>query len=489
MCTNKILIRSNSRFIDVVSAPRLYRYVNCGCCAECQNVRMAEYQLRLYYEQQRCLDAGGFVLIDCLTYSDDYLPRLHRYFDVPLNYGYKCFDSMDVRLFLVRLRQHLRRLGYKDDVFSYFYVGEFGTDERYTKRPHYHIVFFVRNAGITPEAFSLMVSENWYLGRTDGLAWRGVEQLRYNTIDSSVGDSRLSAISSYLAKYLFKSQSLIKAAFHKAMVVVSRITGKRSFNELDYSERLLFQSVRKRFLPFHRQSQGFGLYALQCVPQDYIDRNQKIYFKSGSFVFDIPLPLYYSRKLYFTLKKNSFGTYSWIPRVSYKRVRLLSLSRQLNYIADSVSVADGSKLDPLEYRRFALQYLLVFGRAFYKSGYHSLRNDLYRNPLALVTLPGWYNYTHPRFGLNCLTNKPILIQSKNNVIYKKCLQDTRVLAWSDFVKAALEASELVLSRSRFYTLLDTWLSQKCAFHDGKNAFQDLVNLISSNLKSSSSYAV
>lgn len=483
MCTNKIFVRNNSRYIDSCTSRRLYRFVNCGQCAECQKSKLSEYTLRLFYQLQYTLYRKGFALIDCLTYSPAFHPSINHFFDVPVNYAYKCFSSMDVRLFLVRLRQNLARLGYGSDCFSYYYVGEFGTDERFTKRAHYHIVFFVY-CDISPAEFSILVSNNWRLGRTDGLVYRGLSQLNYNTLDSSCPPARLNAISSYLAKYLFKSQSLQKKSFHRAAVVTCHLVNKRDISEFDYSDRLLFRRVLSYLQPFHRQSKGFGLFALDVVGQSYIKEHQTIYFQSGSYRFEIGLPLYYVRKLFFKSEVNKFGSFSWIPNDDYRFFKLRSFSKSLSYLANSFRIFDKGRLDELSYRQFALDFLTVFGVCNFRSSSYTLLGDCLFNPKSSFVLDGVYNFTHPRFGLDVVSKYNFYDELSS----LKFLPPGCVVPWQDFIKVSLADSQQVLLLHGFFDMLDLFLKSKAALGLVQDSAFDFKIKLINNLKNLS-YAV
>lgn len=501
MCTNKIIVRNNSRYIVPSEHVALYRFCNCGQCAECMQNKINEYTLRLHYHAKECFARKGYVYIDCLTYENKYLPRLGHFFDLPVNYSYKCFSHEDVRLFFVRLRSYLSRLGYSKDAFGYFYVGEFGS--RNTKRPHYHVVFFVY-ADIAPAEFSIAVSKCWYLGRTDGLAYSSRSNLDYNTITPGAGNpKRIAAISTYIAKYLNKSLKLIRLAERKTMNVIFYKYGVRDLKSLNYEQRLFYRSVFRRFMPFHRQSLGFGLYALNCVDMEYINKYQKIYFDNGDKKFVISLPLYFVRKLYFTLEKNSFGGYSWIPNQQYVDIlkarfekSVDDASLRLRALCETYNVTF-----PMDYKDFVICLKYVFGRTNFTSVNESFEADLSRSLNVSVLKPGFYNYMHPRFGLSVLSNKPLVMNHVKlevvvtkrlkkhwNLKYKKVKflqyvncqfknstesQNGVVYTFQDFASHYLQSSELYLKSTSFYDSLRVFILSFCRNSIQKKKAQDL----------------
>lgn len=510
MCTNKIIVRNNSRYIVPDDHVALYHMCNCGYCAECMQAKINEYTLRLHYHSQYCFKRHGYLYIDCLTYSDRYLPRLHEFIDVPLNYAYKCFCHEDVRLFFVRLRENLFKLGFGRDCFDYFYVGEFGS--RNTKRPHYHVIFFVY-ADIDNDTFSRLVSANWYLGRTDGVVYRGYNQLVYNTINPENSDNRrIAAISTYLAKYLNKSMKLIKKAYRLTSNVVFHLFGVHDLKDLTYPQRLVWRSVFSRFVPFHRQSKNFGLYALQVVPKEYICMNLKIFFLNGEEQFIIPLPLYYTRKLFFKLEKNVFGSYSWIPTPEYQDLMLRSFADRINYAVDKIRCDCLTyHVDfPFDIRQFVLDLRLAFGRTNFTDYNDSLRSDLSRNPNVDVLKLGFYNYTHPRFGLGVLSDRPLVIDHvKLSVVVKKRLktrtkikyvktkcvkyvnsqnfegfpsQNSRIMDYEAFAKTFTHSAQSFLVSHNFYSALRLFCDSFCRANIPKKRSQDLKQLVSQTLK-------
>lgn len=485
MCTNKILVRNNSRYIDTETSPQLFRLVNCGHCSECLSAKKKEIQLRMHYELMDCISHGGYALIDCLTYRPECLPRLNRFFDVPLNYAYKCFDYNDVRLFLVRLRQHLVRLGFPSHVFTQYYVGEFGIDPRFTKRPHYHIVFFVR-ANIAPEFFSLLVSVNWKLGRTDGIFWTNRDNVNYNTLSSKfTSEGRLSAIADYLSKYLYKSQALQKSSFKKSMNLFQYWYGICDYSELDYSQRLLFRRVRSFLQPFQRYSHGFGLSCLNAISLEYINKNQSVYYQVGDFRLEIPVPLYFVRKLFFKQEKNQFGSYSWIPNELYSDFFKASYAKKFKYLSNALRLLGVSNCDDV-----AFVYYNVFGRVNY-NGLPSVVNDC-RNPLESVFLNGYYSYIHPRFGLGVVSKIPLVSEFSDHgvscSVFHKVLISDKILTYENFALRYLDSSELVTESVGFYPAFGLFLDKKNSLNDKKNEAYDLkmkIQLLFKNKKKNS----
>ena len=310
--------------------------VPCGSCAECSKLASDQYYLRAYYECRSTLDAGGFVYFDTLTYRDACLPRISDLVpQIESSLDFPRFDYTHTRLFFVRVRQYLKKhYGIDKDCFKYFLTSEYGTDPRHTHRPHYHILFFVRGK-IKPLDFSSVVSKCWPYGRTDGLPYQSISYVQNHVFSSSVGlDSvRLSNTSLYVAKYVQKD-----AEFNKVVGVrISRIVDylrtlrvplsvcsselKTTFLSKPSDVTLAPKSsdlkdfcryLRRNILPFHRQSQGFGLDAFLYNDYDEVFRTGMMSFPSStSIVKHVPLPTYFKRKLFYNLTKDFRGLPTW----------------------------------------------------------------------------------------------------------------------------------------------------------------------------------
>ncbi len=109
-------------------------FVLCSCshCVECRESYRKEIESRAIIEAAH----SGTVLFYTLTYSNTHLPR----------YG---LDKQHVVGAFKRLRQYINRHLDFGVTFTHVYVGEYGTDPRYTMRPHYHGLLFVKEV-LTP---------------------------------------------------------------------------------------------------------------------------------------------------------------------------------------------------------------------------------------------------------------------------------------------------------------------------------------------------
>lgn len=114
-----------------------YRFVPCGMCIECRNMRREEYTQRLKHEIQTANYIASFIT---LTYRDDELPLLYplgsaavgTYFgSVPPSFGSTLYKP-DAKQFCDKLTKRFRRK-YGKLPFKYICAGEYGDDGH---RPH-----------------------------------------------------------------------------------------------------------------------------------------------------------------------------------------------------------------------------------------------------------------------------------------------------------------------------------------------------------------
>lgn len=121
-------IVANSYFIYRGVKHPLYCLLPCGKCKYCKFDYREEIRSRAMIHAAN----SGTVIFYTLTYSDQHLPTdgLHK---EHVSQAFK------------RLRTYIHRYISSDITFTNLYIGEYGTDARYSLRPHYHgILFFER---------------------------------------------------------------------------------------------------------------------------------------------------------------------------------------------------------------------------------------------------------------------------------------------------------------------------------------------------------
>lgn len=395
MCLTPIQIRNPTRRIDMRGGQPLLLNVPCGHCAECKKNKRLEWRFRSYYHAKHCIDNGGFVYFDTLTYRPECVPRLSRFLDLS-QYNiddFMCFDSSDWKNFLKNMRRQLD-YHYKGSHFTYFITSEYGTDERYTHRPHYHILFFVFGP-ISPLDFSSLVAKCWHFGRTDGLPYQPTGYVLEHVFRAG---SDYLKVCNYVAKYVTKD-STFQTSINNRLTILEK--------KLDEDT---YKTLKRNIDMFHRQSQGYGHYFLDTLDvrlRNLINKYGIVIIEDDkSVVAKLPLPLYYRRKLFYKCIKNN-DKYLWIPTnegVDYLRNRLIS---NVNYVANSyyniylnLSQDEQSQVDSLLNGRtlfdFSTYLLLYRGRLRSNVDYSSLSQSSELNDIEYNTYD-WLNtlYNNP----------------------------------------------------------------------------------------------
>lgn len=321
------LYPSNTKVYSRTHVGRMLQSYRCGHCAECLEQTRKEWYFRSVYEFDSTVASNGYMLFDTLTYRPSVVPRVSRYYSVPKEMDWMCFDHADATNFLKDLRIRLERAGYDvKENLRYFYATEYGTDPNATHRPHIHILFFVRNSFIDPLVLSKYVSDTWKYGRTDGVAFNGKRYvLEKRVVRSDKGSS--ARVCAYVSKYVVKSLSYDNALekrvnrlmwyFFGEQVLRQRVTlyefgtsralaavaepSNDEFYEFCASPRgkRIKASIHRVLDMFHRQSVGFGLSAIDNIDIDrLVETNSLCVRDCEQVVMRISLPTYYKRKLF-----------------------------------------------------------------------------------------------------------------------------------------------------------------------------------------------
>lgn len=129
ICLHPITIRSPGKGLK-----GKWQYINvpCGRCPSCLKNRQQDWAFRIQMEAQECLSKNGCVYFVTFTYDDDHLTfgENDRATLVP----------SDISHFIKVYRDYMRRMF--DCSVRFFAAGEYGEDDDFTHRPHYHVVFF-----------------------------------------------------------------------------------------------------------------------------------------------------------------------------------------------------------------------------------------------------------------------------------------------------------------------------------------------------------
>lgn len=130
-----------------------YRLVPCGKCVACLSRRRNDWTYRLMQEQR----SSSYSFFLTLTYDDNNIPVSSK--DGLLYY---VFNKKDVQDYLKRIRYYITQLSYNLSC-RYLGVSEYGGK---TKRPHYHMQFFVHgDDGLKyHKSICKILSDQWTLG-------------------------------------------------------------------------------------------------------------------------------------------------------------------------------------------------------------------------------------------------------------------------------------------------------------------------------------
>ena len=315
-CLNPIRIKNQSRFIDSNNRDRLWLLVRCGKCANCQQMKHAEYEFRAYKQFESCVNNGGYVYFDCLTYAPEHLPKLRdieEFSCLSPSRDYSCFRSEHIVLFNKRLRKRLAKLGFDSDVYSYFLTSEYGLDDRFTHRPHYHVLFYVHKQ-VDPLLFSRLVASCWNYGRTDGIPYKNAVYVMNNVFRSlSVGSRR---VCKYVSKYVMKDNAFDRQINKRIYSVLFTMADGNIDLLRSVEFKRLRQSLRRMVCPFHRQSLGFGISAIYDESAfDIINRGCFLMPNGNPSLYNkIPISNYYLRKLCYEVLQLDDGYKAWSIR-------------------------------------------------------------------------------------------------------------------------------------------------------------------------------
>lgn len=329
MCLKPIKLLNPTKVVSRSGGQSLVIEVPCGNCADCKKRKRLEWHFRSFHEVNNCVNNGGYCYFDTLTFRDEDVPHLSRFIDVD-KFGisdFMCFDSRDWRNFLKNLRRQLN-YHYPGISFKYFLTSEYGTDERCTHRPHYHILFFINSRSLDPYKFSELVSKCWHYGRTDGLPYKTRKEVAEHVFGYDLGQkccNNFLKVCSYVSKYMTKDSTFQKEIDSRLEVLKKHLSDEA------------FKELSRNVSMFSRCSQGFGRsYVDNISNDDYntIMSDGIVKLKdTDKIVLTIPIPLYYKRKLFYKCCKDDDGSLYWLPNSEGLRYLELSMFRNINIVA------------------------------------------------------------------------------------------------------------------------------------------------------------
>ena len=416
MCLNPVKIRNPTKRISRAGGNQMFLEVPCNKCAECVTAIRSQWYFRTYQEVQYTLKHGGYIYFDTLTYSDEYLPRLSHYVNIekyPVR-DFSCFSHSHFKLFLKNLRRQLSYY-YGDNSFRYFLTSEYGVDERFTNRPHYHIMFFVTSK-VNPLDFSRFVAKCWHYGRTDGIPYKSIKYVSGHVygrdlgFGSNVDFNAISSVCMYVSKYITKSSKFQNRLDKRIYMLSMYITDEEEL-----------KTLKRNMNMFHRQSQGFGLGYLYAMDKEQISLvlNNQCSMPDKDKIHRLqPLPMYYKRHLFYKLHKRDDGTYYWELTQSGRHYRIQHMLKNVDnlvkqYENDIINMDDFKK---------SLLYTYLDDRTLQD---YALYNVFYKNRMRLYdsselgdieyNLLDWIEILKQSFQSNSLSRKIVYEIDNDNI--------------------------------------------------------------------------
>lgn len=379
----------------------------CGHCAECVREKRNEWLLRSYFESIDTFERDGYILFETLTYDDLHLPTISRFYP-RIQDDFSCFAYEDIRKFTNNLWTSINRLPRMDDYdvkrnVKFFLVSEYGHENIYvddhgrtrkgTMRPHYHVLFYVKDKRLHPGTLFRLIYHTWRRGNTDysqnGLSYVMQKDIIGRSYTKST-TKNIIAVSNYVCKYITKQADFMEKVEDRIDRTIESLIGFRhrfvysddnvaELGDIDFREYYEKRKEVIRFIsPFHRQSRGFGECALSRKDTyDEILSSLQITIPDTKYVKKTyNVPMYYMRKLFYHTITDDEGRYHWIlnalgkehyPQMCEKKVdlndrRYSKWYRNIN--DDAVKSLVDSLMDGRSFRDLSEYMVYYRGRIF-----------------------------------------------------------------------------------------------------------------------------
>lgn len=300
-CLNPILIPNNSRYLKFYDGLPLKRLVACNHCYECLKSKSLQMSFRLYWTLRETIDKGGFVYFDTLTYRECDVPHVSDLFpSISTDLDCYCFNRSHIRYFFVKLRRYLTSAGYPvAHNLKYFLVTEYGVDDRFTHRPHIHLLLFV-NFPVNPVVFSRFIDKSWNFGKTDGVTYNPVSYVLQHNV---IRDANFK-VTNYIAKYMRK-QSSYQSVIDKRINHLINNLDKDNMSSVDYSNEV--KRIKRELDQFNLVSHGVGSYYENFVDLAELAQQPFVSLPVSDNVYTLQLPFYFKRRLFYSVVKDEFG--------------------------------------------------------------------------------------------------------------------------------------------------------------------------------------
>lgn len=298
--------------------------VPCGHCEDCLLQAQNDIMIRSISEFEDCINSGGKVSFLTFTYSNDHVPLTTYSLNEDcsdINFSSLFYKDIDgskpwvfnfckvrIQKMLNSVRKNLERLGVVN-AFRYMIVPEYGSDNRYTQRPHFHAIFYLSPDFLKHYPSSLGIFQRyWSYGMV--------------SISKEYGEflSNIDAIK-YTSKYLSKTFLLTRLRQFKKFYnfIKANIS---TLNPIDYK----YDPTPHGLFRYYMRKTGSSLFVLKSINyggtelkrlrsflinSDYstfskiIQRGYPL-IKDGQTTY-LRYPSYYFRKLFYDI--NEDGTY------------------------------------------------------------------------------------------------------------------------------------------------------------------------------------
>lgn len=322
MCLSPLNIRVKNKYFTPNISTLIRADVPCGHCTECQFRKRDEYKFRLYYEFQRTLQNGGFVLSQALTYRERSVPRLRDFFpNLPKSLGKQyCFNRVHIRQFFMELRNTLRRQYHCDpsNKLKYFLAAEYGTDEKGTHRPHYHLLIFWSDSSLNWALLSHLIEKCWHHGISDGVDFKGAAYLnndykRHVFFPHHKDDFKTNELAiEYVTEYLIKDTVFYTEIKDRIAACEASLT-REGLTEDEVKKEI--SSFKRYCCQFHLNSPHVGDNFMDFNDMDEIMNTGHVNMPSSNKLqptISIPMPVYFQRKLFYQLIKDFDDNIKWV---------------------------------------------------------------------------------------------------------------------------------------------------------------------------------
>lgn len=330
---------------------------------------------------------GGKVAFLTFTYSDEYVPAygytlnkesnridFERVNPLTTNKPFiYAFEKKRIQRFFNSYRKKLEKIGLKHN-FRYFAVPEYGTNTRFTQRPHFHVLLYLSNDMVE------------YYGRSDIRFLQDVRHYwKYGMIDVSDAGTFVNsdAAIKYTSKYVSKSSVIdgllrfkefrkfiddnlqyISIPDNKVNTIVD-VDDNGIVLDVKYQSAHNAKNIFKYYVKqvgsnlFTLKSKNFGLYAIKEIlphlrynriyehdlTDDIINKVADFYYRGYKIQFNgetkyIPFSNYYRRKILYTTRAD--GSFA-LSRIGYYVNNIIGVYKVRDYI-DKVIHLDSSNI-------------------------------------------------------------------------------------------------------------------------------------------------